>query len=264
MKEVDFKIYRFLLENKSASKSAIPKSVLQSDTFQNLLRAEILITKKFGRGFIVEISKENEFKKFFNSSFPEQEVSKSKSGNIKKFRNSKATKIESKPIFFFRGFSTYSINGKAVELKEQTSDFGLFSVIPNSVVAEKICFVENLEAFLNAEKLLGEEFLFIHKYGRIGKESLSSIEAKEVLVFVDYDFNGLDEYLRIKEVFKSAVLYVPDNYDELFTNQSVTLKGNKAKMTNSVKSSNDSTVVKIREQVAKTNRFLEQEILINV
>ena len=264
MKEVDFKIYKLLLENKSVSKSAIPKGVLNSDSFQNLLRAQILMTKKLGRGFKVIVLKEIEFEKFFNSSFPEQEVSKSKSGNIRKFRNSKATKIKSKPIFFFRGFSTYNINGKAVELKQLTRDFGLFSVVPNSVMAEKVCFIENLETFLNAEKLLDEEYLFIHKYGRIGKDSLSTIKAKEVVVFVDYDFNGLDEYLRIKEVFECAQLYVPDNYDELFSAQSVTLKGNKAKMSNAVKSSNDSTVVKIREQVARTNRFLEQEILINV
>ena len=140
----------------------------------------------------------------------------------------------------------------------------MFSVVPNSVIADSICFVENLESFLNAEKLLGEKYLFAHKYGRIGKESISMIKAKEVLVFVDYDFNGLDEYLRIKNVFKSAKLYVPSNYDELFNTQSATLKGNKAKMSNAVKVSKDSVVVEIREQVARTNRFLEQETLINV
>lgn len=264
MKDVDFKTYQLLLENKSVSKSVIPKSVLNSGTFQNLLQAEILKQSKLGRGFKIDVSKEIEFEKFFKSLFPEQDVSKTKSGNIKKYRNSKATKIDSSPIFLFRGFSTYKINGQIVDLKKQTRDFGLFSVIPNSVVADKICFVENLETFLNAEKLLGNEFLFVHKYGRIGKESISMIKAKEVLVFVDYDFNGLDEYLRIKEVFMNAELYIPSNYNELFHKHSASLKGNKAKMSKAVKTSDDSTVVKIREQVARTNRFLEQETLINV
>ncbi len=264
MKEVDFKTYQLLLVNKSVSKSVIPKSVLQSDTFQNLLQAEILRFSKLGRGFKVEISKEIEFEKFLNSSFPEQDVSKSKSGNIKKYRNSKATKVDSSPIFLFRGFYAYQINEQIIDLEKQTRDFGLFSVIPNSVIADKICFVENLETFLNAEKLLGKEFLFAHKYGRIGKESISMIEAKEVLVFVDYDFNGLDEYLRIKKVFETAKLYIPSNYNELFKRHSASLKGNKAKMSKAVKTSDDSTVVKIREQVARTNRFLEQETLINV
>lgn len=264
MKEVDFKTYQLFLENKSVSKSVIPKSVLQSDTFQNLLQAEILKSSKLGRGFKIEVSKETEFEKFFKSSFPEQDVSKTKSGNIKKYRNSKATKINNSPIFLFRGFNAYQINKETVDLAKQTRDFGLFSAVPNSVIADKICFVENLETFLNAEKLLGNEFLFAHKYGRIGKDSISMIKAKKVLVFVDYDFNGLDEYLRIKEVFENAELYLPNNYNELFLKHSASLKGNKAKMSKAVMTSDDSTVVKIREQVARTNKFLEQETLINV
>lgn len=264
MKEVDFNTYKSLLENKSVSKSAIPKTVLQSQTFQNLLEAEILTQSKFGRGLKIDVSKETEYQNFVNSYFPDQNASRSKSGNIKKYRNSKATKIDSNPIFFLRGFSTFQINRQAVDLAIQTREFGLFSVIPNSIIADKICFVENLETFLNAEKLLGKNFLFAHKYGRIGKESISMIEVKEVLVFVDYDFNGLDEYLRIKEVFENAKLYLPNNYNELFSKHSASLKGNKAKMSKAVRSSNDSIVIQIREQVARTNRFLEQETLINV
>jgi hypothetical protein len=264
MKEVDFKTYKLLFEAKSVSKSVIPKSVLQSEMFKNLLRAEILNSFKLGRGFKIEVSKENEFEKFFKTSFPEQHVSKSKSGNIKKFRNSKATKIDNNPIFLFRGFKSFQINKQLVNIEKYTRDFGLFSVIPDSITVDKICFVENLETFLNAEKLLDNDYLFVHKYGRIGRESISMIEATKVLVFVDYDFNGLDEYLRIKEVFKNAELYLPDNYNELFEKHSASLKGNKAKMSNSVKNSEDPLVIKIREQVARTNRFLEQEILINV
>ena len=240
MKEVDFKTYKLLLKSKSVSKL------------------------KLGRGFKITVCKENEFEKFFKTSFPELNVSKSKSGNIKKYRNSKATKIDNSPIFLLRGFNSIQINNQLVDVKKQTLDFGLFSVIPNSIIADNICFVENLETFLNAEKLLGNKYLYLHKYGRIGKESISKIRAKEVLVFVDFDFNGLDEYLRIKEVFTNAKLYLPSNYNELFDKHSASLKGNKAKMSIPVKNSKDSIVIQIREQVARTNRFLEQEILINV
>lgn len=264
MKEVDFKTYKLLFESKSVSKSTIPKSVLNSDIFQNLLRAEILESLKLGRGFKIKVVKENEFEKFFKTSFPEQNVSKSKSGNIKKYRSSKATKVDNNPIFLLRGFNPVLINNQSVNIKKQTLNFGLFSAIPNSIIADNICFVENLETFLNAEKLLGKKYLYVHKYGRIGKKSISMIRAKEVLVFVDYDFNGLDEYLRIKEVFTNAQFYLPSNYDELFDKHSASLKGNKAKMSLQVKNSKDSIVVQIREQVARTNRFLEQEILINV
>lgn len=264
MKEVDFKIYKLLFESKSISKSAIPTSVLQSDAFQNLLRAEILRSRKLGRGFKVEVSKEIEFKIFFKTNFPENNVSKSKSGNIKKYRSSKASKIDSQPIFLFRGFQSFQINNKIVNLEKSTNDFGLFAAIPNAIIVDKLCFVENLESFLHAEKLLGKTFLFVHKYGRIGKESITMFKPKEVLVFVDYDFNGLDEYLRIKKVFENAELYLPNNYLEIFDKYSLTLLANKAKMSNAVKNSKDKIVVQIREQVARTNRFLEQEVLINV
>lgn len=264
MREVDFKIYKILLEDKSISKSTIPKRVLQSNMFENLFRAEILQSSKIGRGFKIEVSKKCEFEEFFKTSFPEQNVTNSKSGNIKKYRNSKATKININPIFLFRGYKHVQINNQLVDMKNYTCQFGVFSVIPRSIIVSKICFVENLEAFLNAEKLLGDEYLFAHKYGRIGKESISIIDAEEALVFVDYDFNGLNEYLKVKERFTNAKLYLPNNYDELFDKYSVSLKENKAKMSNSVRNSKDPVVIKIREQVARTNRFLEQEILINV
>lgn len=264
MNEVDFKTYKLLFENKSVSKSRIPKSVLKSDAFENLIRANILKSSKRGRGFKIVVSKESEFKQFFKTSFPIQHVYKSKSGNIKKYRNSKATKVDINPIFLCRGFASFQINNQLVDLERHTREFGLFSVVPHSIIADKICFVENLETFLNAEKVLGNNYLFVHKYGRIGIDSISMVNANSVLAFVDYDFNGLDEYLRIKEVFKGAELYLPSNYSELFEKYSVSLKGNKAKMSNAVKISEDSIVVKIREQVARTNRFLEQEILINV
>ncbi len=264
MNKTDFKTYQLLLENKIISKSAIPKTVLQSDGFKNLVNAEILQISKLGRGFKIEVCKEIEFEQFFNTYFPETNTSESKSGNIKKYRSSKASKVESSPVFLLRGFSSYQINDEKVDLEKYTSNFGLFSVIPNSVIAEKICFVENKETFLNAEKLLGKDYLFIHKYGRIGKESIVMMKAKEVLVFVDYDFNGLDEYLRVKSVFENAKLYVPSNYDELLVKYSNSLKNNKAKMSEAVKLSNEEIVIKVREQVTRTNKFLEQELLINV
>jgi hypothetical protein len=110
-----------------------------------------------------------------------------------------------------------------------------------------------------AERLLGKSFVFIHKYGRIGKESLGSLFANQLVVFVDYDFNGLEEFLRIKEVFDFAQLHIPENYDELFNKYSQSLKGNKAEMTNRIKQSSDSNVIKIRESIIRNNRFLEQQ-----
>lgn len=264
MKEIDFKIYQALNDSGSLSKSTVPKIVITSETFKNLVGSEILKFETIGRGVKISINKKDEFEKFFTITFPEKDSAKSKSGNIKKYRNSKAAKIDNSPIFLFRGFIPFEINGQVTDVSHYTHDFGLFAAVPYSITARKICFIENLETFLYAENLLGRDYIFVHKYGRIGKDSISAFIAEEILVFVDYDFNGLDEYLRIKSVFKTAGLYVPENYNELFDRYSVALRENKAKMSNAVRTSEDSQVVCIREQVARCNRFLEQEILINV
>lgn len=264
MKEVDYKTYKNLLENNTVSYKKIPKSVLNSDIFKGLLNADILEVVKAGRGRKITIIKESEFKAFFKNSFPEDNVSQTKSGNIKKYRDSKATsKTESFHTFFLRGFTEVKINNEIIDLKYHTTNFGLFAFSNSNVKCNKVCFVENLESFMKAEKLLGNDYIFVHKYGRIGLNSLSFFKAKEYLVFVDYDFNGLDEYLRIKKVFNDAIFYLPSNYDNAFNKYSKTLKGNKATMSNAVKQSEEKIIIKIREQVAKTNKFLEQEFLIN-
>lgn len=264
MKEVEYKAYKKLVENKSVPLKGIAKSVLNSDIFKGLLNADILEIVKAGRGRKITVIKESEFEEFFKNSFPEENVSETKSGNIKKYRDSKATsKTERFHTFFLRGFTEVKINNKSVDLKYHTTNFGVFAFSNSNLECNKVCFVENLETFMKAEKLLGNDYLFVHKYGRIGLNSLSFFKAKEYLVFVDYDFNGLDEYLRIKKVFNEAIFYLPSNYDNAFNKYSKTLKGNKAKMSNAVKKSEDKIVIKVREQVAKTNKFLEQEYLIN-
>jgi len=264
MKEVDYKTYKNLLENNSVSLGNIPKSVINSDIFKGLLNANILEIVKAGRGRKIAIIKESKFKAFFKNSFPEDNVSQTKSGNIKKYRDSKAaSKTEKFHTFFLRGFTEVKINNKIVDLKYHTTNFGVFAFSNSNIECNKVCFVENLETFMKAEKLLGNDYLFVHKYGRIGLNSLSFFKAKKYLVFVDFDFNGLDEYLRIKKVFNEAIFYLPKNYDNAFNKYSKTLKGNKAKMSNAVKQSEDKIVIKVREQVSKTNKFLEQEYLIN-
>ncbi len=264
MKEVDYRTYKNLLENNAVSHKKIPNSVLNSDIFKGLLNADVLEIVKAGRGRKITVIKESEFKEFFKNSFPEDSVSQTKSGNIKKYRDSKATsKTERFHTFFLRGFTEVKINNKIIDLKYHTTNFGVFAISNSNIECNKVCFVENLETFMKAEKLLGNDYLFVHKYGRIGLNSLSFFNAKEYLVFVDYDFNGLDEYLRIKKVFNDAIFYLPSNYDNAFNKYSKTLKGNKAKMSNAVKLSKEKIVIEMREQVSKTNKFLEQEYLIN-
>ncbi len=259
MNQTDYRTYKKLKEDSFLTEKAIPKTVLISLHFKGLVSSLIIEKTRSGRGFRYKINKPTEFDNFFTAYFPEDIEIKDKSDNVRKFRNSKIQKTVSTPIFMLRGFETISINGNELNLENYTSKFQIFACNAERIEAKHICIVENLDTFLVAEKLLGKSFVFLHKYGRIGKESLNCLSANQLLVFVDYDFNGLEEFLRIKEVFDFAQLYIPENYDELFQKYSQSLKGNKAEMTNRIKQSSDSNVIKIRESIIRNNRFLEQQ-----
>jgi len=133
-----------------------------------------------------------------------------------------------------RGFCTIKIDNNIINLQDYTEKFQLFACSTTKIEVASICIVENLDTFLVAEKLLGKKFVFLHKYGRIGKEAISILHAKGVLVFVDYGFNGLEEFLRIQEIVDHAKLYIPENYEELFAKYSKSLTNNKAQITNKV------------------------------
>lgn len=259
MNQTDFRTYKKLKEASFLTEKAIPKTVLSSHHFKGLVSSLILEKTKSGRGFRYEVKKNNDFEIFFKTHFPEDIEVKDKSDNVRKFRNSKVQKTVSTPIFMLRGFETIIVNNNKINLEDYTNRFQLFACSTDKIEAKQICIVENLDTFLVAEKLLGKNFVFLHKYGRIGKESIGGLVTNQLLVFVDYDFNGLEEFLRIKEVFEYAQLYIPENYEELYQKYSQSLKGNKAEMTKRIKQSSDSNVIKIREGIIRNNRFLEQQ-----
>lgn len=260
MKEHDFKFYSEL-RCRSISVNEVPKSVKKSLHFQNLIASKTLDTQKSGRGSKIIIKNIQSFESFFSKHFSVEEIDAiTKSSNIKKLRDSKARRTKSPYVFFIRGFKNIRLNGEDLELSKYTRSFGLFGVQQPTIQTDKICFVENLDSFLKAEKVFGNDFVYLHKYGRVGIESLSGISAKEILVFVDYDFNGLDEYLRIKSIYETATLFVPENYDELFEKFSKAFDG-RQQQTVRVAQSQLKEIVQIRESILRANRFLEQEIL---
>lgn len=260
MKQTDYKWYIAIQKGK-VPLSSVPKTVRDSIHFMNLLEAGIIDKEKSGRGSNVIVKKPKAYAEFLSTHFPDaSNDTKTKSANIRKFRNSKARRKKTPSIFLVRGFKPVQINSKNLDLKTTTELFGLFAVSNIELVTEKVCFVENLDTFLKAEKILGEHFIYLHKYGRIGKESIKGISANDIVVFVDYDFNGLDEFLRIKSVHQHAVLYMPENFEELFEKFANKLSG-RQKASRKVVKSNHPEVSMIRDMVLRSNRFLEQEIL---
>ena len=256
--------YLMQLLSETVSWSTLPKSVQRSTYFNQLLVAEILIKERKGSGWIVYSSQKENLNQFIKTKFPEEAIEENtKTSNIKAFRNSKAAKTESKRIVFFRGSKICLINNEEVDLSYYDEKFGLFTTRLDDLKVDKLCFVENLDSFLKAEQVISSDYVFIHAYGRIGKKLLQRITANEILVFSDYDFVGLREYLTIKSHCKNTRFFIPENYDKLFKTFSRKLSIHKEKQTvsNIVANSKEEMVIKIREQVLKTQYFLEQEAI---
>ena len=263
----DYDFFQKLREGK-INCSKIPKSILNANYFKNLYDSKIIILKGNWKRGNIEIGDQESFDKFFKNSFPNDslETERNRANNIKLLRNSKATATQSNFIVFLRGKGNIKVNDIEIDLDFHTKKFGCFAVSLDSFSCDKICFVENLYAFMNIEKSITEDYVFLHTYGRVGKQLLEKIEAKEVLVFSDYDFVGLSEYLKFKIRFANTTFFIPSNYDYLFDKYSKPLKDtNKEtsqKPDKQVIKSNDETVVRIRKQIYETSYFLEQEIVI--
>lgn len=270
MRITDFNFLQKLKAGK-ISYSTIPKSVKNSPYFENLMAAKVIVLEGHAqRGFIRLNEEESDyFEQFLKTNFPNDMSERiSRAENIKSLRNSKARASPSNSIVFLRGNQKIKVNGLEVDLSFYNQNFGLFSTALQNLSCQKICFVENLAPFLNAEKLISHDYIFMHTYGRVGENLLQKIQAEEVLVFSDYDFIGLDEYLKFKQQFENTSFFMPPDYQSLFDKYSRPLanknKETSQKPSKNVQESTDEIVTNIRNQIFKTQRFLEQEILITL
>lgn len=262
MGKVEFNFYNNLQLNGRAP-NKVPKSVSSSSEFRMLLEAKIINKVHSGRGYYYEVSKQDKFEVFYTKKYPRDDIEvMTEVDNQLKYRDTKATALKKDRVIFIRGTQKITLNGKELDLKHATQEFNIFSAVFQTLQTKKICFVENLQPFLEVEKILGDEYTYIHFYGRLPrKEVLSNIECDEYLHFGDYDFLGLNEFLKAKEVFDNCEIYIPDNYDKLYNEFS---RKREAKDTayEKVKNSTISEVVRIREQLSKHNRYLEQQVVI--
>lgn len=268
MNETHLKYYQKLKNGERLHSKSVPKIILNSPDFQNMLRANIISKVESGNGFVFVLNgrKKEIFFNFFNNAFPNENIQVvDRASNIAKFKNSKSIKTASLPILFLRGVKQVEINDQSIDLNHYTNNFGLFATVLQSLKTDKICFIENKETFLVSEKIIPEDYICLHSYGRIGKQLLRSLIINQILVFSDYDYIGLNEYLKCKEYFENTILFLPSNYDELCERYAtdITKKGRTGqKPSTRVLKSTDCNVMKIREQIQRTQKFLEQEILL--
>ena len=234
---------------------------IKNDTaFNRLVASETIVKERKGAGYIWRVKKRDaliENKKYY---FPTEisEIDSSKGErykNIRTNRNSKSKSRKSYRLFFLRSHKLFSLNGQ-----EFLNSNGLMGGQLDSLIVHKVCFVENLENFMEDNIFINQGWTLIYVNGRIGEELLERIEADEVMHFGDLDYVGLDEYARIKEVFSQASLYIPSKYFEDVKKYSIGIE-TKQKASNRLLelSKNDSQVAKILDHLHRNNTFLEQE-----
>lgn len=270
MNETIFKYFEALKNGETISESQLPISVSINIDFTNFCRAGIIVKEKKGAGYIYFLNPEKQsvFNKYFHNTFPDAEIEEiTKASNIVKFKNSKSRQIEAIPIVFLRGIGNVIINENTIDLEDYTAKFGLFASTLESLKTKKLCIVENKYLFLEIEKVISNDFIFLHSYGRVGSSLLKSLLCNEILIVSDYDYVGLNEFLKCKEYNKNTQLFISDNFNYLFDTYATNLKkknkkGQLLRNYPRVAKSTDATVVEIRERIKLSQKFLEQEILL--
>jgi hypothetical protein len=235
------------------------KSIKKGVVFSRMVSSQIIEKERKGAGYIWivkdrELLIENRDYYFPNK---EEDIDLSKGErykNIRTKRNSKATSRKSYKLFFLRTNVEVTLNSQIV------IDNKPLGGQLDKLIADKICFVENLENFMEDDYFINQGWTLIYVNGRIGKDFLESIDAREVKHWGDLDYVGLDEFARIKERFSYATLYIPKNYFEDAKKYGMKITTEQKASDKLLKlSKKDEKVAKVLEYLQKNNLFLEQE-----
>lgn len=258
-------VMRILNEGK-ISASLIGSSIKRTGDFNTLINGgfiEYLPAKTGGGSFYIK--NKSALEKYFLDKFPGETVDVFTAiGNVNSMRNTKAGKRESQNVVLIRGQKNVLLNGIETDIKKYSDTYGTFSAQLRTLKTNKVCFVENLDSYLLAEQVINSDYIFIHIYGGIGKSVISKMIVEDVLVFPDYDFKGLHNYLLVKSVFPNTQLFVPNNYEILLETKSRTIKTKQGRVqqpSKTVLECEEEIVVKIKTDIFKTGHFVEQQAI---
>jgi hypothetical protein len=251
-----------LKTEKRIAKSSVGSVVRNSKLFKLMEQANAIEFEKMGRGSNLIIVNQYVFEEIFKSQINSDVINvTSKIDAAKKFGNSKIIGgLETNPYYFYRGNNIVKVNNETIDLGFYTNKFGFFGCSNVSLETDRLCWIENKDCFEVAEKTIGKDYVFVHKYGRLGQNDFSNWRVKEVLFCPDYDFTGLEEYLYCKENFPNTTLFIPSDFQEILKQSRMPIKG---EMKDRLKNTNDEVVLKIRDYILRNNKFLEQQILFN-
>jgi hypothetical protein len=190
-------------------------SFLRSSELERLIGINAIVRMKKGRGFVYSVGEEKAFDDYMSFHFPgiNEDGEGERSANVTAYRDSKVQKRTSEQIMLVRSGIPCFVDGIAYH--QPSLDSPVFYTLHGrnikEIAAKKICVVENLESFLVAERILGTDALFVHTYGRMGKDLASKLTAETIVHWGDYDLVGLNEYALIKAVHPNTIMHIPDD-----------------------------------------------------
>ena len=145
--------------------------------------------------------------------------------SVANYRDSKRAGSLAVSLVYLRGFGTTELRrrGAVLPLADMTRAYGVvgLAVDPRDTweIAGTVAFVENLECFMNVERLIPQADSALYTAGRVGGRVLQWLAAQQDVRAIhagDYDPVGLDEYLKVRAAFGDrADLFVPDDFEAL-------------------------------------------------
>lgn len=202
-----------------------------------LFEGGVLVIAASGRGEIVEVRKPEPLLAWVRQTYPSFEghwhgpAEFGRAQSIARRRSSKATGSGiGASVLHLRalveGRGTTTINGVNFQVRELTAKHGVAACLirPDTrfEFTGQIVLIENLECFLNAERILPEASIFLNGAGRLSDQLIaclarSTFSAGPAVHFPDYDPVGLSDYLRMRAMLGPRVrLFIPPDIERRF------------------------------------------------
>ncbi len=202
-----------------------------------LFAGGVLTTETSGRGEVVEVRKPEQLLAWARHTFPSFEGrwrgpdEFGRAQSIARRRSSKATgsgigagMLHLRAVAAGRGTAT--VNGVNFPVRELTAQHGVAACLVRADTqfefTGQTVLVENLECFLNAERMLPEASIFLNGAGRLSDQLIaclgrSSFCSGPIVYWPDYDPVGLADYVRMRRILGERVsLYVPGDIVKKF------------------------------------------------
>jgi len=202
-----------------------------------LFAGGVLVTESSGRGETVEVRKPEQLLTWARHTFPSFEGRWQGPGefgraqSIARRRSSKAAgSAVGAGVLHLRakadGVGTATVNGIKFPVRDLTAQHGVAACLVKADTqfefTGQTVLVENLECFLNAERILPEASIFLNGAGRLSDQLIaclgrSRITPAPLLHMPDYDPVGLSDYLRLRSILGArAALFVPTDIELRF------------------------------------------------